>query len=250
MNNKQLRRGLAALALACATLGPAQAGVVVGSYDPQFGPALPELSFRGSFSFNLPDSWLDHAVTHNNDFVDLTGADLWASASLTLFETLNPANAVSANFNLRVDLVQIDRTLMHLRSWSSFSPVSLNQLNGFAPAGNNQFSFHYAYGLPQLVCRHCNDSQPGSSAQDMLADLLGFDQLVHHRDDLGQGRLGKDSTGNDLALRSTISGRDQFGNYIVEYGQAPVRPNGVPEPGTLTLALGALAALLARRRRS
>ncbi|WIT09910.1 hypothetical protein PFX98_13290 [Paucibacter sediminis] len=244
--NKHRLPSLTALALACASLGPAQAGVVVGSYDPQFGPTLPELSYRGSFSFNLPDSWVDYALSHNNDFVDLTGENIWASVNLTLFETANPANAVSASFNMHVDLVEIDRTLLHLRSWSSFSAATPNQLNGFAAANFNQFSFQYDYGLPQLTCLHCNDPDPGSSAEDVQADLLGFDQLVFHRDDAGQGRLGKDGNGHELGLRSTIN--DQG---LVVYSQAALPGSGqqVPEPGTLYEALAALAALLLIPRR-
>jgi hypothetical protein len=51
---------LASACLAVAGLGavvaPAQAAVVVGSFDPAFGPAIPNLGFRGTAQFFIPDA--------------------------------------------------------------------------------------------------------------------------------------------------------------------------------------------------
>lgn len=56
---RKLKRGATAIAvtagLACAAL-PAQAVIYQGDWDPSFGPAFPDLGWRGEASFFIPDA--------------------------------------------------------------------------------------------------------------------------------------------------------------------------------------------------
>lgn len=64
----RLARRAAAIALAAGMFsGTAGAKVVVGSFDPVYGPAYPGLSFDGKFSVYVPDSCFDASLfTHGN----------------------------------------------------------------------------------------------------------------------------------------------------------------------------------------
>lgn len=53
---RRRRRSLAAAALAGALALPAQAAIVVGTFDPAFGPLIPNLGFRGTVTVNVPDA--------------------------------------------------------------------------------------------------------------------------------------------------------------------------------------------------
>lgn len=60
MGSSSLRKGLAALACALAAffggVTPAQATLVVGSWDPAYGAAFPQLGWRGTATFYIADS--------------------------------------------------------------------------------------------------------------------------------------------------------------------------------------------------
>lgn len=63
---KRLRSALVGMAAVVAFAGQAQAAVFVGDWDPAFGPAFPQLGWKGSARFEIPDLCLQNVGTYVN----------------------------------------------------------------------------------------------------------------------------------------------------------------------------------------
>jgi hypothetical protein len=241
-----VRKRLAGVLLgACLGLsGGAHAGVVTGNFDPAFGSFLPDLSYKGSYSFYLSDTLL----TGKFGTVFSVPA-IVATVSLTLFETLVPANSRTANFSLDVTELSINANghligigtnmVDHLRDFQGFAPADLGAFD------EGYFNFGYTAGLagvggtPRLICAQCTGDEniEGYGNQDVEAGVTDLTQLILHKDNQGNSLLGKNTEGQDLALRIKLVG-SQF-----VFNEEAVPANAVPEPASLALLLAALGGL-------
>jgi hypothetical protein len=67
---KALRHGgvMMGMAMALAFAGPSSAAVFVGDWDPAFGPDFPQLGWKGTAVFEIPDACLENDGTYVNGF--------------------------------------------------------------------------------------------------------------------------------------------------------------------------------------
>lgn len=88
MLKSTMARGLAALLLGATAVlaapGSARAAVYVGSFDPAFGPAIPNLGFRGQGTFFVPDACL--SLTGFVTFADCPGMSI-TSGFIDFYDT-------------------------------------------------------------------------------------------------------------------------------------------------------------------
>jgi len=224
-----VRKGLAALAVgACLGLsGGAQAGPVTGTFDPEFGPPLDNLSYRGTFSFDVPDILIPPLGLGT----ELVPTALVANMSLTLLETGNESSAVTRFFTMNVLSLNIDRALGHVIGFQTDDEVALD----FGPLEPGPFfTFRYlASGLAEL------EVDLGGSGETYSASYDNYAILIRHANDEGVSRLGA-----GVALLRTVNGNDGNGDPV--FTTQEVRD--VPEPGGMALLLGAFGALALTRR--
>jgi PEP-CTERM putative exosortase interaction domain len=102
MLKSTMARGLAALLLGAmavlAAPGTARAAVYVGSFDPAFGPAIPNLGFRGQGTFFVPDACL--SLTGFVTFADCPGMSI-TSGFIDFYDTRStppPPTLVSQSY--------------------------------------------------------------------------------------------------------------------------------------------------------
>ncbi|MCV2368323.1 PEP-CTERM sorting domain-containing protein [Roseateles oligotrophus] len=210
--------------------GGAQAGVVTGNFDPEFGSVLPTLSYRGTYSFYVPDALIPPVGT-GTQLVDTSGSPLVANVSLTLLTTGNESSAVTRTFNMNVLSLNIDLALGYLIGFQTDVEAGLD----FGPLEPGPyFNFRYlASGLAKL------EVNLGGSGEIYDASYDNYSMLIRHNNDVGVSRLG-----DGVALLRTVTGVDGNGDPIITTQQVSV----VPEPGSLALLLGAFGALALTRR--
>lgn len=221
-------------ALACVAAlcgGPAAAGVIVGDFDPPFGPALPGWSYKGTFTANLPDY-----VVALGPLVAVPLNQVPLTVSITLFETANPLNQVTqAGIGLEVGLVNINMATGMLVDWTVVGawpqidpyPVPLNNWNSFdldpGPGvliRSFDFSWSSLTAGPVVNCLNCGGGATASTAGLMVS-----------------------------MAQSSDNGWDK-GDVVITFGangQSTTALFPVPLPGTLALLVPALALLGLRR---
>ncbi len=146
---------LASACLAVAGLGavvaPAQAAVVVASFDPAFGPAIPNLGFRGTAAFFIPDACFAIAGAVLNGNACSGNTMSVTSASVDFYNLADPGDVLA--------------TL----SWTS---LNLNVLGAFF-AGGVLTGIDTDIGAPQAL----NIADPGPPVLN-FSGLIGVQFFI------------------------------------------------------------------------
>ena len=236
MQRERLSRACARAArvvsVACAlaaALAPARAGLVTGNYDPPFGTALPGWSYQGSFTVDVPDALLQYAIDNGIDGY-APSAPLLVHTSTTLYQTSNPSNRVTDSGPvLSLGYLVFDRSRRLLVDWNAtpaVQPLAAWNAFDFGAGLHHDFDFswdHLSEGVT-LRCTDCGGSSRNAASKDGLVLTVG-----EARDD-----------GRAVGGFRTVYAEDAAGVVT-----STTTYFTVPEPGSLALALLALAALAA-----
>ncbi len=238
---KRRRRSLAAAALACALTLPAQAAIVVGTFDPAFGPLIPNLGFRGTVTVNVPDAcfagpagFIPNAVagpcsgmsliTAAVDLYNLNTPLLPTVKSLVFWFGVGAVNGVVTGFNiftLQNELLGVD---------TAFSDLLFTSLTDAGPTGSPADDINFSGNLQLRFFA----VQP---ALQIPGDEPFFAAYLYGCQYPREGGVG--------------GGCDESKYTSTVFQKRPVAdaPGALPEPGTLAL-IGLAAGLLLGRRRS
>jgi hypothetical protein len=252
MTRQTLRRFLwALLAAASGVAGSAQAALVTGRFDPDFGGALSGYSFEGTATFSINDACLTlpgsgfMTATYSCKSGQTDAGMSFVSAMVTFYTTGNPSDVLGT---LSFDPSSSGILGMYLDSGTVIGVQSLaigpqsssgNGLNGKTLAENLGLvspEFSLVFGLTSLTSKELAEA----SERAFGPDRGGSD---HDLDDITDPSVFQQTT-----LLVSDTSKCTSNNPCVS---AAARTTYVPEPGSLALALGALvaAAGVARRRR-
>lgn len=264
-----LRRGALALSLIGLVPGAAQAGLVTGSWDPVFGSFLPGLSWAVQGVFYVPDS-CSNQIDGDYLTTGLCAGVTVNNAKLRLYDTAlaDPNNFLQINANsthidfhtepvspgygvkrVRVTSGQVvgfdagrqdgsflaaDLFLTPVYGWYSPPPS----------AANNLFGMVFRLDGPEIECYKCDavvgyPTGSNNNNPSVFAVKTQLEQFLITYTDSGDPKQS-DANGNPIGAR--LDGAGVFLGLSTADGT-------VPEPGTLGLALAALAACGLLRRR-
>lgn len=264
----------AVLAIGGLLQAPAQAGLVSGNWDPEFGAALPGLSWAVHAEVLVPDNaCTDLAGTQSTADGPCAGATV-QGVFLRLFDTgFTPPDwsAPDAYFSVQPSMLSYGVCDISVSSdpayisrcnnnFADYFDLSALRIEGGSVAGlqasvaavfgtvvgaqpwpasaqGNSFSLDFTVNGPQLTCTTC----PGGPVQSQLDGLRQF-LITYSSDDTSTPKF-TDAAGNALGVRLDQRGRVLGRSTSIDGALL------VPEPGSLALVAAALAAAGLMRRR-
>lgn len=265
------RRSVATLGLVVLAQGPAHAGFVTGNWDPQFGAFLPGLSWQVKGLFTVSDACAaqangDYAATGicattvNNLALRLFDGpadpnnffELSANSSNTDYQT----NSVSPGYSVTDVRVTNGQIVGFSAGRADYPGLGLTPIFSYfsAPSSkSNIFGLTMSLNGPEMYCLACDaiNGYPAGSNNgnpNVYADKTQLTQFLVTYTDERAPKAGTDSSGNPIGAR--LDGRGNFLGLTTADGT----PASVSEPGSLPLALAAMAAVAgisarSRRRR-
>jgi hypothetical protein len=275
---KVLKRAIALAALAGLVAGTANAKTVVGSFDPDFGGIYTgQLSFQGNFSVYVPDGCLNPSLfaspglyfvgdgnscstSGNANAFSPSAQGSWGGMSLlSATVTLKPASGPTQTLTYAVP----DSTNPDYRAAAGF--FTNDPVYGVVVEKDGSGAVNVVGVSTNLIGPQASNLGVGLPAGFYLQLGLGFNQ----GDIDGDNDIPPD---NGEAAEITKLTTDQFGNftsaYLFDAGSCndgslennsltcSVKSNPaavtIPEPGSLALVLGAVAAgwIVRRQRRA
>ncbi len=237
MSKTSWLRGLTLLLTVCAS--SAQAAVFSGVWDPKFGaPFVTDLPFgatnnlgwRGTATWDIPDTCLPGGTATVNNAVDCAGGAIVTSAQVEFYNFdlgLDPPTVATLNFNPATmsisDMGFVGGQLAHLTTTSSNFVNPPENLWQFGVAWDVEFSLFFTFNEvgfadgPHLGWRQCHYDRT---------------YATHYDEGGSYCNSGFSNPNNDPDLVPTL--------HITR----------VPEPGTLALALFGVLGLASRRVRA
>lgn len=265
-----LRTLAAAAALAGSALMPAQAGLVVSTWDPPFGSFLPDLSWQLRAELLVPQACLNQP-----DDTYGTGSGPCAMANITvqhvylgLFDTAVPSTVYTLDMNYgtgygvsRLRIVS-GQVAGFEAGWIDYLPslvltpaYYLTDFGTFSlppSAEGNYFGLTFGINGPVLECAHCRQhlADEADVGPSVFAGTAGLRQLfITYQDDLGTIPTFSDSNGDPLGVRLDERGRVLGLSATIDGPLQPLPDSRVPLPSVPALLLAAgVAAGLVRRR--
>lgn len=226
------------LALATWMATPAQAAVVVASFDPPFGASIPNLGFRGTAEFSIADACFARTGLVLNSDACSGNTMRVLGAEVTFYNLADPETPLltstwsASSFDVLAGLFA-DGKLVGLDTTISLPlPVAIQQ------SGEQAVSFS------------------GLMAVQFYSGQLGGEEDDDEEEEGGYGARGgfgsHDSSSGDPAggtrLFTCAVGSVGSCNVLAQSNAATVSYETVPEPATALLALLALGAGAASRR--
>ena len=228
MVNSKMKRALLGAALCVATglgsIAPAQAAVYSGRWDPAFGGIFPDLGWKGSATFIVPDACLGQSGLFPND--NLLNPVCGGNAMQVLDATLEFYNHTTDPLGLNI-----------LQTFSLGSEPLVNSMTLLTVAGvTNLIGVDTGFFAPALG----TISIAGNGAFDFHLILSGDQAQLAYTRPIG--------TGPSCAF--TIPGiyTPNPANCGFSQNSAHTTFTRVPEPGTAALVLAAMAVLVGIRR--
>lgn len=132
-----------ALAAGLAAIAPAQAALIVGVWDPVYGPPFPNLGWSGNITLFAPNSCVSLAAgTYNNDGLSCALITV-VSAQVDFWNTANPAVTLETlNFGSDVSIGSF--AVDGAGTVTAFgSDIIGTELSGLALAGNDYFGLGF-----------------------------------------------------------------------------------------------------------
>lgn len=237
---RRLRAALFAAAVACGAVVPAQAAVYVGVWDPPYGPAFPNLGWRGEIVIDAPTS-----CGTSDNFTGIApcapGAAFVSSAFVELY-LLDTSPTFPTVNTLVFDPLSMNVTQLAFTGGDLFGAVTSRSNWVFDAVNDAYFALQFAY--EGMAVAPGISSLPGGDTYS--GPLLWYKDQVcvdNYRRKHGGYDEGEDV---ECAKWRTVYGT----NDLVSADTRPALTfNRVPEPGSLALVLaGGLAALRLRRR--
>ncbi len=167
MNIKRLAmswigRLAAAAGLVCSLALPAQAAIYTGVWDPTYGAPFPNLGWRGSAQFFVPDFCKSTTTADVDNQAECDGLAAFQSATVQFYDTTDPnlETIISIGFDpLSLDIGTlrfVNGALTQLTTTLSNFVLPDADLTGFEVPRTTSFSLQFTLEGPRLANGSCN----------------------------------------------------------------------------------------------